>query len=116
MENAGDDLQAVLDSVVDLFEQKLLLRHFCFQGALGAFQFPPFVEPAKVLQFGEQALAQIALSGLGVVQQPLRQLLICVQQLLRIAFERQVRMQHSPVVRGANEGQDPPPSDCRLGG
>ena len=91
--------------MIDFFQQKILLQDFCLQRLFCTFQFSPLVQSAKVLQFRKKALAQIASRRLRIMQQALRQFLVDLQKLLGVVFQRQMRMNHRPIVRRANKGQ-----------
>ena len=69
VKDAGDNLQAVLDAVVDLLQQQLLLLGPPLELAVGALEFAPLIQIAQLLQLSEQPRAHLAPRRLRVVEQ-----------------------------------------------
>ena len=107
LQYAGDDLQAVLYPVIDFLEQKFLLPNLRLKGVLGVLELTLLVELAKLGQLREEAHAHVAACGFWVFQEKAREFLVDPEQLLRVLLEGQLRMQHRPVVGGADEGEKP---------
>ena len=87
LQDARDDLQAVLDAVVDLLQQELLLLHERLQRALGLLELAPLIQLAKFGKLREEPHAHLTPRRLRVLQQQSRQLLVDPQKLARVFFE-----------------------------
>ena len=105
LQDARDDLQAVLDAVIDLLEQEVLLLDLRFERPFGFLQLMPLVQFAKLGQLLEKTDTHVAAGRLLVLQEQSRQLLIDLQEVAHIILEGQLGMQHGPVVSCAYEGQ-----------
>ena len=95
LKNAGDDLQAVLNAVVDLFQQELLLRQLNLKCAFCLLKFTPLVQFAKLCKFREEAdphppeclvgaanagILDLATGSFGVLQKQPRRFLVDPQR------------------------------------
>ena len=105
MEEAGDDLKAILDPMVCLLQQDLLLLDLSLQRALGLFELAALVQSAQVFQFGKQPGAHVAPRRLRVLKQQPREFLVRAEQLTDIVFVGEVRVEHGPVMGCPDEGE-----------
>ena len=97
--------QRIAQLVREHGDELVLLPILLLQRPLGLFQLLALVQLAQAGQLLEQALAHLASISFGVLQQQAGELLVSAHQVPHVVFGFDLRMQHRPVVRGADEGQ-----------
>ena len=86
-------------------DELILLSVLLQQALLCAFQLPTLVQLAQARQLSKQALTHLAPISLGIFEEQSREFLVFAQQLRHVLFGADFRVQHRPVVGGANEGK-----------
>ena len=91
--------------MIDLLEQELLLLDLRFERAFGLLELMPLVQLAKLGKLREEPDTHVAAGRLRVFQKQSRQLFVDLQKLAHIFLERQLGVEHRPVVSSADEGE-----------
>ena len=103
----ADRRERVAQLVRQRGDELILLSILLFQRLFGLLELLPLVQVAQCGQLVEQPLAHLAPIGLRVCDQQSRELFLLVQQRYHVRLGLDLRVQHRPIVRGADESQAP---------
>ena len=83
----------------------VLLPILLFQRLFGLLELLPFVQIAQRGELFERSLAHLAPIGFCIFEQQLAELLLATKQRQHVVLALDLRMQHRPIARGADESE-----------